>query len=311
MKNKIQRFLKNPFGVKKMKLTKGNITAIIVALISGLCTVIGASIGLGVPVVAQIFESRDEIQAISTEESSQESTSNLARMDQISIDSFGCVAPRFAVPKSVSIPPSVEGNDPYERFNNTYDYLYNTGVPVAAQAINMNGVSSDDVRNWASVCDPSLNLSNVLWNNTSTRILVKEVTLIIEAYDYEPSRIPSGYKLVLLIPPQFGGPGVGPTSAPATPIPYQQFNSELKATSNSLPFLSMSKTPPILVEPNTPMDFFIYLYPISTGTFRMHLSFYVEDSQGNKVTLNSESIVSKWLSVDNLNASQIIPIDVR
>jgi len=305
-----------------LKLTKGNIIAIIIASITGLCTVIAACVGLGVPIITRIFETPNQISTQTTSGFSPISTvmptSTLSndpiRLAPVSVDVRSCHAPIFAVPQNVDTRPSVSGDDPFERFNNTFNFLNSVGIPVAAKSVNSDGVQEgDDPHRWVSPCEPSISFDIVLWNNLPSRILVKEFVLIVEAYDYQPAEIPNDYKLVFLIPPDlYIGPDLSVTPSPMpTRIPSQFFTHELKATSNSLPFLSLSNTPPIIIEPATPMSFGIYLHPISTGTFRTHLSFNIEDNQGNQITLNSDSIITKWISVDNLDATKAIPIDVK
>lgn len=280
------------------KLTIEQIVFLIGVLITGGCTIVAAI--LGGPIV------EDFLSSLSTK------TNNTIKVGSINVDENICFAPMFAVPQSISIPPKAKGNDPFERYNDTKNFLRDAGIPIATKSIDTSGISftEEDLRRFLSPCDPSLSIDIPLWNNSPNRILVKEFTLIVESYDYEPSGIPDDYKLVFIVPPQLGGPGPDSGYAP-TPLPNKFFKGELKSTSNSLPFLRMSNTPPIIIEPNSPINFSIYLNPVSTGTFRIHLSFYIEDNQGNQTTLDSTSFISKWVLIDNLKASQTIGIDVK
>lgn len=166
-----------------------------------------------------------------------------------------------------------------------------------------------DQRTYAQACaDVYLGISTILWNDSSNRIFIKEVTLIVEAYDYEPSRVPIDYNTVVLIPPQLGGGGGSPGP---TPIPQQFFEGELISTSNSFPFMSMTNSPPLIIEAGIPVQFDIYLKVKNAGTYRMHLAFYVEDGKGKQIKLDSQSFISKFALLDNLDLEEIIPIDVR
>lgn len=302
------------------KLTKGNVIGIVTALIAGTCTIIAACIGLATPIVSKYFEPPPT----QTLTASPSPTTNIptatplinsARLEPIEAKLLSCsVGGIYAVPNYVEIPLSVSGSDPFERYNNAENYLNEQGFLVAAESVNSNGLDTGDPRTYAQACDLIfLSLYTILWNDSSGRIFVKEVALIVEAYDFEPSHIPNDYKTVVLIPPQLGGGGGGGDEGnpEPTPIPFQSFEGELRSTSNSFPFMSMSNNPPIIIESGTPVQFGVFLQVLNAGTYRVHLAFSIEDGKGKQIKLNSESFISKFALINNLDLQEIIPIDVR
>lgn len=273
----------------------------VTAFVTALSTIIAAMIS-GKPSPTVIPSTATYVKPTSPPTIAPTESTAFLRLDALDYND-GCEGDIFAIPETVSVPTFPSQSDPVKRYRETLGFLQETGFQIAYDGVANDGSNpylNDYLAGSLYYCEPTTNIFQTLWNTSSERVLIKTITIVVEAYDYEPSSIPSDYKFVFLFPPNLTGFG--------NQIPFQRFEGNIKPTTNAL---SLPLQSPLLLEAGDPIQVGIYLRFDETGTYRIHILYEITDSKGNSSEANSESVVTKWGHVNELIVKDLEPADVK
>jgi hypothetical protein len=192
-----------------------------------------------------------------------------------------------------------------KRWEKTYDFFQDKGFLIVPKLVDSTDYGNAE-GHWIYSCiNHQLAVSQVVWNNSTSQILIKEISIIVEAYDYEPSAIPEKFQIFALLPPELGG-GEG-----SGPIMYPPFDAEIRPTTNAVPLIELSQSSSIIIQSKDAIQIFIKLFFTNSGTYRIHISYDVGDSSGLSATINSSSIVAQLVILEDLDLSSVRVVDIK
>ncbi len=215
-----------------------------------------------------------------------------------------------AIPVNSEIPKFSTETDVRQRWTKTLAFLDDIGFKIGYERVNRvnykpEGIYDPFYQVVGGCNPPGMMVESIVVNNSHDAIVIKEVALIVDAYDYEPSSIPDDYKLIYVLPLELGG------GEPAKYVPTQHFQSEVRPTTNALRLMHISNTPPIIVKSDEMLRLTASVSLLAGGTFRMHLAVDITDSQGRESTLETSSFIKKWVMINEVDLTKIQPVDVK